>query len=277
MKLTNLTITPKLGILVGATLVGLCAAGALAGYLMQQEMLSARIDQVHAIVDMARNMALGLQKEVEAGKLTKEAAIAEFGRRANAMTYDHGEGYLFGTTYDGITILSPDPKQIGQNRGDVLVNGRAIGREWRENVMAKGEHTMFYDYMKPGNEHPLRKVAYSVAIPGWNMYIGNGAYLDDIDAKMKPIIWTLGIAILIIGVIGSGIAWLIGRSISGPLGQLGNRMRGLADGELEGDIPGVGRGDEVGAMASTVQIFKDNADPGARRGRAPGGDGKPCQ
>ena len=36
-------------------------------------------------------------------------------------------------------------------------------------------------------------------------------------------------------------------------------MRTLADGELEGEIPGVGRGDEVGAMAATVQIFKDNA------------------
>ena len=36
-------------------------------------------------------------------------------------------------------------------------------------------------------------------------------------------------------------------------------MQALADGELEGDIPGIGRGDEVGAMAATVQIFKDNA------------------
>ena len=32
MKLTNLKITPKLGILVGVTLLGLCAAGVLAGY-----------------------------------------------------------------------------------------------------------------------------------------------------------------------------------------------------------------------------------------------------
>src|SRR5665647_1574755 len=36
-------------------------------------------------------------------------------------------------------------------------------------------------------------------------------------------------------------------------------MRGLADGKLEGDIPGIERGDEIGAMAATVQIFKDNA------------------
>jgi hypothetical protein len=37
VKLTNLTITPKLGILVGVTLLGLCA-GVLAGHLMQREM-----------------------------------------------------------------------------------------------------------------------------------------------------------------------------------------------------------------------------------------------
>src|ERR1700688_1813145 len=119
VKLTNLTITPKLGILVGVTLFGLCAAGVLAGYLMQREMLNARIDQVRSIVETARNMAAGLQKQVEAGKLTKEAAIAEFGRRGNSMTYDKGAGYLFGSTFDGITVLSPDPKQIGTNRMDI--------------------------------------------------------------------------------------------------------------------------------------------------------------
>ena len=54
MKLTNLKITPKLGILVGVALLGLCAAGVLAGYLMQREMLTGRIEQTRAIVDMAR-------------------------------------------------------------------------------------------------------------------------------------------------------------------------------------------------------------------------------
>ena len=49
MKLNNLTIVPKLAILVGVTLVGLCVAGGLAAYLMQQEMLRARIDQTKSI------------------------------------------------------------------------------------------------------------------------------------------------------------------------------------------------------------------------------------
>jgi methyl-accepting chemotaxis protein len=60
-------------------------------------------------------------------------------------------------------------------------------------------------------------------------------------------------------VISGSIAWVIGRSISRPLGMLGARMQALADGKPDGEIPGLGRGDEVGAMAATVQIFKDNA------------------
>jgi methyl-accepting chemotaxis protein len=259
VKLNNLTIAPKLGILVGVTLFGLCIAGVLAGYLMQREMLNARIDQVRSIVEVGRNMAIGLQKQVDAGQLTKEAAFAEFGRRASSMTYDNGAGYLFGTTFDGITVLSPDPKQIGTNRMDVAVNGRMISRELLDGVRAKGEILLTYEYVRPGEEKPIRKIGYAVTIPGFNMYLGTGAYLDDLDAKLKPIVWLLGLAILGIAVISGSIAWVIGRSISRPLGQLGARMRALADGALEGDIPGVGRRDEVGAMAATVQIFKDNA------------------
>jgi len=259
VKLNNMTIVPKLGILVGVTLLGLCVAGVLAGYLMQREMLQARVDETHAIVDMARNMALGLQKEVEAGKLTKEAAIAEFSRRGNSLTYDHGSGYLFGYDMEGITVLSPDPAWMGKNRIDVLTDGRAITRELRDGVAAHGEVTLYYDKQRPGQSTTIRKLGYAVAIPNWNMFVGTGVYLDDIDTNLRPIAWLLGLAILGIGVISSAIAWFIGRSISRPLALLGSRMQNLANGELDGDIPGAGRGDEVGKMAATVQIFKDNA------------------
>ncbi|MGA7811028.1 methyl-accepting chemotaxis protein [Bradyrhizobium sp.] len=260
MKLTNLRIAPKLSILVGVALLGLCIAGILAGYLMQQEMVDSRVEQIHAVVDMARNLAIGLQKQVDAGKLSKDAAIAEFGRVGNLLTYDHGNGYLFGTTLDGITVLSQVPSQIGQNRMDALVNGRSIAHEWHDGVAAKGEHTLIYEFVRPGEEKPSRKISYSAAIPGWNMYVGTGVYLDDIDAKMRPLAWLLGIAILVIGIIAGCIAWMIGRSISGPLAALAKRMRALADGQLDGDVPGLNRGDEVGGMAATVQIFKDNAE-----------------
>ncbi len=254
-----MTIAPKLGILVGVTLLGLCIAGALAGYLMQQEMLRARVDQTKSIVEMARNMAGELKAQVDSGKLTREQAMAQLRQLGNAMKYDRGSGYLFGTAYDGITQLSPDPKQVGTNRMDVVTNGRKLSTELMEGVKANGEVTLRYEYVKPGQEALVRKMSYAVAVPGFDMYLGTGAYLDDLDDKFRPIIWVLGLAILGIGVISSAIAWFIGRSISRPLALLGARMQDLADGKLETDIPGVGRGDEVGRMAATVQIFKDNA------------------
>jgi methyl-accepting chemotaxis protein len=259
VKLTNLKITPKLGILVGVTLLGLCAAGLLAGHLMQREMLNARIDQTKSIVEIGLNLAAGLKKQVDAGEMTKEAALKEFGRRANSMTYDKGAGYLFGTGYDGITILAPDPKQVGTNRMDVVTNGRKLSMELMDGVKANGSILLYYEYVKPGETRPIRKIGYAVAVPGFDMYVGTGAYLDDLDAKMAPIAWLLGLAILGIAVISGSIAWMIGRSISKPLGQLGARMQDLVEGRLDGEIPGIGRGDEIGAMAATVQIFKDNA------------------
>ena len=66
----------------------------------------------------------------------------------------------------------------------------------------------------PARNKPIRKVGYAVALPFFNMYVGTGAYLDDIDAKMKPIVWLLGLPILGIGIIAGSIAWLIGRSIA---------------------------------------------------------------
>ncbi|MDE1932594.1 MAG: cache domain-containing protein [Bradyrhizobium sp.] len=254
-----MTIAPKLGIVVGAALLGLCVAGGLASYLVQQQMFDAKVDQAKAIVTMAKNMAGELKRQVDAGEMTKDQAMALFRKLGNAMTYDNGSGYIFATTYDGITQLAPDPKQIGTNRMGVVTNGRKLSQELMDGTRANGEIVLRYEYVKPGEQTPVRKMSYAAAVPGFDMFLGTGSYLEDINVKLKPIAWLLGIATLAIGVISGIIAWLIGRSISGPLNQLRARMEGLAKGELNSEIPGVGRGDEVGKMAATVQIFKDNA------------------
>ena len=259
MNFSNLRITSKLCILLAMTLLGLCVAGVLAGSMMQNEMLGARVEQIKAIVETARNMAIGLQKKVDAGVLTRDAAIAEFSQRAQTMTYDGGSGYVFAYTMDGVVVASPTPKTIGTNTLNSETNGRALIRELRDGIRAKGEMILKYEAKRPGQEEPIRKLSFAVAIPGWDMFVGTGAYLDDLDTKLKPILWALGTTIVAIGIIAGVIAWLIGRSITGPLARLGRRMRGLADGQIDEAIPETHRGDEIGAMAATVQVFKDNA------------------
>ncbi|MBR0967637.1 HAMP domain-containing protein [Bradyrhizobium diazoefficiens] len=61
-----------------------------------------------------------------------------------------------------------------------------------------------------------------------------------------------GLAILF-GVI---VAFLIARSIVGPLTAMTRAMGLLADGNLEVEIPGRGKADEIGDMAKAIEVFK---------------------
>lgn len=63
-----------------------------------------------------------------------------------------------------------------------------------------------------------------------------------------------GLAILL-GIIA---AWLIGSSVSNPVRAMTSAMTKLANGDKTIDIPATDRGDELGAMAGAVLIFKEN-------------------
>ncbi len=52
---------------------------------------------------------------------------------------------------------------------------------------------------------------------------------------------------------------MIGSGISRPLVAMTTAMKRLASGETQLEVPGVGRKDEIGQMAETVQVFKENA------------------
>ncbi len=81
----------------------------------------------------------------------------------------------------------------------------------------------------------------------------------------------LGGAIIVL-LMGLSFA-LIARSMFRPLRGMTATMRRLAEGDLMIEVPGSGRGDEIGAMAKAVDVFKDGlvaADQAARRSRADG-------
>ena len=71
----------------------------------------------------------------------------------------------------------------------------------------------------------------------------------------RNIITGVGLAAVLIGL---GLSWLIGRSITGPLNGLANVMKRLADGDTSARIPATRSSDEIGAMARTVIVFRDN-------------------
>jgi methyl-accepting chemotaxis protein len=76
------------------------------------------------------------------------------------------------------------------------------------------------------------------------------------QAQTKYLIIGIGVAIVVLGLF---LNWLIGRSITKPINSLTGAMEGLAAGDTSVDIPGTDAKDEIGAMARTVIVFRDNA------------------
>lgn len=70
------------------------------------------------------------------------------------------------------------------------------------------------------------------------------------------------ITILLLGLAAalSLLGFMTGRSIAGPIAGMADSMGHLADGDLNIDVPGQDRGDEIGDMATAVQVFKTNAE-----------------
>tara|TARA_R110002110_G_scaffold410123_1_gene633137 strand:- start:9153 stop:10874 length:1722 start_codon:yes stop_codon:yes gene_type:complete len=83
--------------------------------------------------------------------------------------------------------------------------------------------------------------------------------IHNVETRGSIIQWLAGLValatLIVTGAMGLGI-WFYALK---PLQGLGNAMSQLAAGDNETDIPAVEKKDEIGEMARSVQIFKDNA------------------
>jgi methyl-accepting chemotaxis protein len=81
-----------------------------------------------------------------------------------------------------------------------------------------------------------------------------------LDGARQKAIAIVGTALLV----GSLLAWLIGRGIAKPIKGITLVMRRLAEGDLEVAVAGANRRDEIGTMAGAVEVFRRGMAEAAR-------------
>jgi len=116
-----------------------------------------------------------------------------------------------------------------------------------------------YRFPRAGSDEALPKLSYAMEAPGWKWMIGTGVYIDDISTAFQKVAWRLGglsIAVLAIGLV---LGFFIARGITRPVRAITDRMGRLSSGDLQIDIVYHDRGDEVGDLARSLGVFKENA------------------
>ncbi|MGJ5152099.1 methyl-accepting chemotaxis protein [Bradyrhizobium sp. HKCCYLR1022] len=180
--------------------------------------------------------------------------------RASQLRYG-GNEYFFVTDMTAKMLMHPiSTKLIGQDVADMKdPNGKKLFQEMIDVVRQHGRGFVDYDWPKPGSETPQPKLTHVAGFAPWNWLVGTGVYIDDLSAQAwastRQSLMAAGIVLLILLVVST----LVGRGITSPLHRMTSAMKSLAGGRLDVEVPGVGRGDEIGEMAGAVEVFKSNA------------------
>ncbi len=83
--------------------------------------------------------------------------------------------------------------------------------------------------------------------------------IDTALARGADFSWNIVFAILVAGLVLTLISVLVARWISKPVKELTSAMKSLADGDTDVDIPATELENEIGEMANSVEVFRDNA------------------
>ena len=258
--LSHLRLRTKLGLMMGLAAVAVAGSVVTSATTMHQRMYDDRISELRAVVQGGRSYAAALEAEVAAGKLTRDQALAAMRDYAHAMRFDGGSGYLTLSGFDGITrIHGTDPKRENKPSTASDSSGRPISELAADALRGGGAAGVIaYNFPRPGQTAPVPKIAYVARFDAWGGYFLAGAYTDDLDAEFRAKLLHQGLVGGAILLVMLAAAWLINRNISGGLGRLKSRMTTLAGGDVDDAIPGLDRRDELGAMARSVQVFRDN-------------------
>jgi methyl-accepting chemotaxis protein len=209
-------------------------------------------------VSMATGIIGSFVAREKSGELSREAAMAAAVAALRPVRFGEDQNYFFIYKSDGTNVmLPPKPEKEGQNLGDMKdENGVLFVRD----MIAKartGGGLVEYMWVKPGDQTTTPKFSYAAGVAEWDWTVGTGFHVQDVDAwlarKNRELLAYSAMAILLLGLITAFVA--IG--ISRPLARLTRSMDKLAGGDLEADVAGAARKDEIGSIARAVSAFRD--------------------
>jgi methyl-accepting chemotaxis protein len=255
--LGNLKISSKLLMMVCLSVLGIVAVAAVGLSALRNNLLEDRKAKLHDVVLLARQAVdLNYQASHQAG--LSDAEALERGKALLRTLRFGKDDYFYAFSPQGLVQSHPNPKVENRNLYDVPDSDGVFFTRQQIELAAQGGGFVGYRFPRAGGDEPLPKISYATEFKPYNWTIGGGIYLDDIDAIFWAQVRQIGLLVGVALVLVVGMFVLLGRSIVNPIKAMTVAMRKIADGETSTAIPAQERRDEVGAMAQSVQIFKDN-------------------
>ena len=150
----------------------------------RQSIILERKASLRNIVAVIEARVRRLEQRVKAGEFTKAQARQRLLDEWRLVKYGHGD-YVFAADYRSVLISHPDPKlhnadfsNVRDHRGNLVVPPMVEG------ALSAGEGYYSYWWRRLGEEQPTEKLSYYKHIPAFDLVLGTGVYLDDVEAAV---------------------------------------------------------------------------------------------
>ncbi|TNC15386.1 HAMP domain-containing protein [Methylobacterium terricola] len=243
--------------MMAAAVIGFGAVVAYALRANHDSLMAERVAKMRALSDVALAVAAGLEGQVRAGTMSREAAMTAFRSRANDMRYE-GDNYIAVYDFAGTALVIPTkPDWVGKDMSGLKDAGGMLLVKAITDIARSGTPgTLRYLFTRPGGGDPVPKLSYIQGFAPWNVAIFTGVYVDDIGATFwRQALWLCAIAGAALA--GVGLFGVLGwRSIVGGLAGLTGATASLAESHYDVAVPGTGRRDEIGRIARAIDGFR---------------------
>ncbi|NVK54676.1 MAG: methyl-accepting chemotaxis protein [Alteromonadaceae bacterium] len=230
-------------------------------------MIQDRENEVKALVEMAVSLVKPIYDR--GGSIDEATALLK--------RFKYGEsGYVFGYDDQGIRVFNGEnPARLGDSFWDLKdSNGvyliRELVKAGKRNGFANGDEFVTYYFPKLGGDTPYPKLSYSAYFPDWELMIGTGFYIDEVEEELAVIEETvyasrnrlvtfLILTCIVLGAIAFVVGLMVRKSITKPLDEVNLSIRELAQGN--GDLTRkviVDDKFEIGRLAGNVNDLLAN-------------------
>jgi methyl-accepting chemotaxis protein len=261
--LGNLRISSKLLMMVGLAALGVIAVAGVGLSVLNDNLMEDRKSKLQDIVLLARQ-AIERDYETSHKAGLSDAEALERGRLLLRSLRFGKEDYFIAFSPDGSINVHANPKVEGKNLNATPDSDGVFYTRQLIELANKGGGFVAYRFPRPGSDVPVPKVSYSTQFKPYKWVIASGIYVDDVAAIFWQQVLRIGALVGIALLLVVGMSFLLGRSIVSPILGMTGAMRKIAEGDTSIEVPARERRDEVGGMAQSVQVFKDNMIEAAR-------------
>ena len=260
IRTTDLPISYRLYAIIAAFAVSLIGLAAFLLFDFKAELLERKRLELRHLVESAASATQHHYDRAQSGEITEQQAKAEALRTIGSIRYG-GSNYLWVNDTNAVMVMHPiKPKLNGKDlSGFTDPNGLLVFKEFVKAAAPGGTGFVSYAWPKPGTDDPVSKESFVQAFAPWGWVIGTGVYIDDLEALFLARLQVAAMVIVSVLLAIGGLSFLVSRSITRPLLGMVGCMASLADGDQNVEVPARDRGDEIGRMGATVQVFKENA------------------